>query len=53
MSIPTFFIAGNRVPAIQNSMRIDHTTNVAAGAKIDVSIKTLPFVMNGKVRQLL
>jgi hypothetical protein len=38
-------IAGRRVPAIQKSMMIDHTTKAAAGAKIDVSImKTLPIL---------
>jgi hypothetical protein len=40
--MPIFFAAGNRVPAIQNSMMIDQITSKAAGARIAVLMTISP-----------
>jgi hypothetical protein len=47
--MPIFDIAGSRVPAIQNSIISDQTTNAAAGAKIGVFMqKVLPVFVDGE-----
>jgi hypothetical protein len=45
-------MAGRRVPAIQNNIMIDQTTNAAAGANISVFMKNPPRPLMGRVVQL-